>query len=76
VGTYVRKNKDAVFGTKRVDGYAYELEWAELTRKDYRLYLHILTSKKRFELLNIRNHVKRAYLLRDGREIPAVTNCT
>lgn len=76
VGTYVRENQDAIFGTKRVGGYAYELEWAELTRKDYRLYLHILTPKKRFELLNIRNHVRRAYLLRDGREIPVVTNAT
>lgn len=76
VGAYVRENQDAIFGTKRVDGYAYELDWAELTRKDFRLYLHILTPKKRFELLNIKNHIKRAYLLRDKREIPIVTNAT
>ena len=76
VGAYVRENGDAIFQTKRVDGYAYELEWAEITRKDYRLYLHVLEPKKRLELINIGNHVRRAYVLRDGRELPVATNAT
>lgn len=76
VGNFVKENKEAVFGTKRVDGYAYELEWAELTRKDYKLFVHMLTPKIRIELLNIGNHVKSAYVVKDGRKLPVITEIT
>lgn len=74
VGGYVRKNRDAIFDTKRVDGYAYELEWAEITRKDHKLFLHMLTPKKRIELLNIGNHIKEVTVLEDGRKLPVQTS--
>jgi len=70
VGQFVRENADAIFDTKRVDIYAYELEWAQFTRKDYKLFVHMLQPKIRIELLNVGNRVKRAYLLKDGTELP------
>ncbi|OPJ62106.1 alpha-L-fucosidase [Clostridium oryzae] len=70
VGKYIRENSEAIFDTKRVDIYAYELEWAQFTRKDYKLYIHMLQPKIRIELLNVGNHVKRAYLVKDKTELP------
>ena len=69
VGKYVTENAEAIFGTKRVDCYPYDLEWAQLTRKEYRLYVHVLRPQMRIELLNVGNQVKRAYLVRDGQEL-------
>lgn len=69
VGKYVTENAEAIFGTKRVDSYPYDLEWAQLTRKEYRLYVHVLRPQMRIELLNVGNQVKRAYLVRDGQEL-------
>lgn len=69
VGKYVKENADAIFDTKRVDIYAYELEWAQFTRKDYKLYVHMLQPKVRIELLNVGNQVKKAYLLKDKTEL-------
>ena len=69
VGQYVRENADAIFDTRRVDIYAYELEWAQFTRKDYKLFVHILAPKVRIELMNVGNQIKRAYLLKDGTEM-------
>ena len=69
VGKYVRENEEAIMGTKRLDYYAYELEWAELTQRDHKLYVHVMQPRIRVELQNVGNKVKRAYLLRDGREL-------
>lgn len=69
VGKYVTENAEAIFGTKRVDLYPYDLEWAQLTRKDYKLYVHVLRPQMRVELLNVANRVKSAYLVRDGRKL-------
>ena len=40
-----------------------------LTRKDYKLFVHILAPKVRIELMNVGNQIKRAYLLKDGTEM-------
>lgn len=65
VGTYVRENAEAVYGTRSVGVYPYDLEWAQLTRKDYQLFVHILQPRVRIELLGVANHVKGAYLVKD-----------
>jgi len=69
VGKYVTENNDAIAGTKRLAFYPYELEWAELTQKDYKLFVHVMQPRIRVELQNVANKVKRAYLLKDGREL-------
>lgn len=76
VGKYVQENSNAIFDTKRVEIYAYELEWAQFTRKDYKLYVHVLQPKFRIELLNYGNHVKRAYLIKYETELAFTTGKT
>ncbi|MDD2973270.1 MAG: alpha-L-fucosidase [Lachnospiraceae bacterium] len=70
VGKYVTENAEAVYGTKRVGIYAYELEWAQFTRKDYKLYVHVLQPRVRIELLNVGNQITGAYLVKDHRTLP------
>ncbi len=69
VGKYVRENADAVFGTKTMDLYPYDLNWAELTAKEHKLFVHVLKPITRVELLNVANTVRRAYLVRNGMEL-------
>ena len=69
VGKYVTDNAEAVFSTRRVDLYPYDLEWAQLTRKEHKLYVHVLRPQMRIELLNVANRVKGAYLVRNHQEL-------
>lgn len=69
VGRYVKENAQAVYGTKRIGIYPYELEWAQLTVKDYQLFVHVLQPRIRVELINIANKVKKVYLVKDGRNL-------
>ena len=69
VGRYVNQNADGVFGTRRIDVYPYELDWAEFTGKDHKLFIHVFKPRKRLEILNCGNNVTKAYVLRDGREL-------
>lgn len=69
VGKYVYENKEAIFGTKSVGIYPYELEYCEFTCKDYKLFVHILSPKKNFEILNMGNKVKRAYILKNNTDV-------
>lgn len=73
VGEYVTANAESIYGTKRMEIYPYDLEWAQLTAKDYKLFVHVLQPRVRVELLNVGNKVKRAYLVRDGRELEFCT---
>lgn len=66
VGAYVRKNAEGIFGTKPLPMYPYELDWAELTGKDHRLYVHLMKKKERIELPNVANHAVRARILGGG----------
>lgn len=68
-GAYVQKNSEAIFGTQRMDFYPYEMEWAEFTQKDNKLFVHVFQPRVRVELMNVGNKVKRAYLLQDGRDL-------
>ncbi len=76
VGTYVNANAEALFGTKPVGVYAYELDWGMITRKDYKLYVHVFKPRIRVELLNIGNKITGAYLVPDKRELPFETSIT
>lgn len=70
VGKYVNENGEGIFGTTRIPYYPYETEWAELTTKSNRLYVHVFSPRIRVELLNVANKVTKARLLKDGRELP------
>lgn len=76
VGEYVNANAEAIFETKRVGVYAYELDWGLLTRKDYKLYVHVFKPRVRVELLNIANKITGAYLVPDKRELEFETSIT
>jgi alpha-L-fucosidase len=69
VGVYVNENAEGIFATRTLDVYPYELDWGELTGKDNKLFIHVFKPRKRLELLNCLAHVKRAYLLKDNREL-------
>ena len=69
MGTYVRNNAEAIYGTKRMEIYPYEVDWGMLTRKDHKLYLHVFKPRVRLELLNIANTITDACLVSDGRKL-------
>jgi alpha-L-fucosidase len=78
VGAYVRENSEAVFGTRMLPPYAYDLEWAQFTGKLGKLYIHVLKpQKKELYLPNVANKVKKVTLLKTGGELPfaTVANC-
>lgn len=77
VGEYVKENSEAIFGSKILDIYPYELEWAQFTQKDYRLFAHLLSPKVYIELPNIKNKVKKAYILKNKKELEfeCLINC-
>lgn len=64
VGKYVKENEDAIFGSKVLDIYPYELEWAQFTQKDYKLFVHLLSPKVYIELPNIKNRVKKSIYIK------------
>ena len=76
VGKYVNENEEAIFRTKRVGIYAYELDWGMLTRKDHKLYVHVFKPRRRVELINIANKITGAYLVADKRELEFKTSMT
>jgi alpha-L-fucosidase len=63
VGKYVSGNAEAIYDTSITAVYPYELDWAEFTHKEHKLYVHILKPKSIIELQNIANEVTRAYLV-------------
>lgn len=69
VGEFISRNKDAIYGTKSVPFYPYDLEWCVLTRKDHRLFLNILKPNGRFVLSNFANKVRKVVLLETGEEL-------
>ena len=67
VGEFVRLNADAVYATKAVWGYPYEIENFHLTARDYHLYLNFAGAKDNalnFPLIN--NKIKSVKLLATG----------
>lgn len=70
VGKYVKANGEAIFGTKSAGIYPYELDFAEFTCKDHRLFVHVFAPVAHIDLYKCSNHVKRVYLLETGEDIP------
>ncbi|HHV09472.1 MAG TPA: hypothetical protein GXX75_04220 [Clostridiales bacterium] len=69
VGKYVQANQDAIFGTKRMTYYPYELDWAEFTQKPHKLFIHILKPKKVIEVINVNNQFTKATILSTNEEL-------
>jgi len=76
VGQYIDKNAEAIYATKKVETYAYELDWGEMTRKDYQLFVHVFKPKRRLELLNISNTILDIYLVEDKRKLEFFSGLT
>lgn len=76
VGKYLKENGEGIYGTKKTPVYPYELDWAEFTCREHKLYVHVLKPRKRLELLNCANHVTSAVLLKDGRRLDVVCDMT
>lgn len=74
IGKYIRENAEAIYATERVEGYPYELEWGQLTCKKHRLYVHIFQKMYAFQLLNVANKIKGAYVVKDGRKLELDTS--
>ena len=55
VGKYVTENAEAIYGTKNVGIYPYEIPSIEFTKRPHKLYVHVLAPRYRVELLNIGN---------------------
>ena len=73
VGRYVRDNGEAIYATRAVGLYPFEVPGIEMTRKPHRLFIHVLSPKRRIELLNIGNHFVGAHLVRDHRPLSVRT---
>lgn len=76
VGTYVRNNEEAIIGTKAFGEYCYDIQGIYFTRKDYKIFLHLIKSKSRLEILNIGNVVKRAYIVENGMDLEFMQKVT
>lgn len=69
VGGYVHRNADAVFATRSLPKYPYEVDWCVFTGKPHKFFIHVLSPKTVFEVININMTVKKAYILEDGTEV-------
>lgn len=76
VGKYVTANGEAIFGTRSVGIYPYDVPGIELTRKPHKLFVHVLSPRIRIELLNIGNQFKGAYLVSDHTPLEVHTDRT
>ena len=69
VADFLKKNGDAVYGTKAVRNYPYETENVYLTAKDHHLYLNIAGKVKNFSIVMVNSKVKKATFLATGRNL-------
>ena len=69
VGKYVTENSEAIYGTKTVGIYPYDIPGIEFTRREHNLYVHVLSPRIRIELLNVGNQLTGAYLVRNGQKL-------
>jgi alpha-L-fucosidase len=76
VGSYVTENAEAIYGTKPVGIYPYEIPGIEFTRREHKLYVHVLSPRIRIELLNIGNQLTGAYLVRSRQPLECLTLIT
>lgn len=71
VGKYVTENAEAIYGTKNVGIYPYEIPSIEFTKRPHKLYVHVLAPRYRVELLNIGNTYYITTLNKSDEEIAA-----
>lgn len=76
VGQYVKNNEDAIIATKAFGDYCYDIQGIYFTRKDYKIFLHLVKSKSRLEILNISNKVTKAYIVENGMELDFMQKVT
>lgn len=76
VGGYVAQNREAILGTSPVPVYPYELDWAEMTCRPYRLYIHVLQPCRRIDLPRVAFRATHAQILSDGTALPFLNNAT
>ena len=66
VGDFLKKNGEAVYATKAVWNYPYELENCYFTARDYHLYLNFAGAKSNLNIAMINSTIKKATLLATG----------
>lgn len=69
VGTYVKRNEEAVFQTEPVPSYPYDLDWCIFTCKAHRFYIHVLEAKEMPEIINFDATIRKAFILENGAEV-------
>lgn len=76
VGAYVSQNKEAILETNPVPIYPYELDWAEMTCRPHKLYLHILRPIHRVDLPRVAFRASEARILADGAPLEFLNTAT
>ena len=69
VADFVKKNSDAVYATKAVWNYPYDLEDVYFTARDYHLYLNFSGNPNNLNISMINSRVKKASFLATGQEL-------
>ena len=65
IGQWLKANGESIYGTEP-SPFPYEFQWGRMTTRGNRLYLHFFAwPRGSFQLLGLRNKIKRAYLLSD-----------
>lgn len=72
VGTFMKANGESIYGTTPVPVYPYDLPWLAYTARPHVLYIHVFEYRRWLYLINMGNHIKKATLLSDGRELKAL----
>jgi len=76
IGTWLKVNGDAVYGTK-ASPYPWEFPWGAITTKSGKLYFSVFEwPKGALRLSGLKNKVKKAYLLADPEQKPLVVKQT
>ena len=69
VAEYIKVNEDSIYGTRCMEISPYDFDWALFTRKDYKLFIHIIEDVPRMDVYGLANKIKRAYILHSGEEV-------
>jgi len=70
MGQWMKVNSEAIYGTSG-GPFNYDLSWGVITAKPGKLYLHVFDwPQGELLLYGLKNKVKKAYLLADGKNLP------
>jgi alpha-L-fucosidase len=71
IGEWLAKNGEAIYGTE-ADPFQVSFDWGNITRRDDKLYLHILSKPKSTTLTlpGLTGSIEHAYFLVDNTELP------